>query len=176
MCGCGQRTALAVRSNRKRGDVRGEPVKFIRGHSLKLEEGQHGCRWKGGRYVCSLGYVMVRAPGHHREGGSGYVMEHILVAERILGRPIPEKHPVHHVDENRANNEPTNLVICESKAYHNLLHARMRALTATGNASAVICARCGRYDEPSVMRFRQKRWSRVAMHLDLNLCHSRGAA
>lgn len=33
MCGCGQRTSLAPYNNRRLGYVKGQPVKFIRGHS-----------------------------------------------------------------------------------------------------------------------------------------------
>lgn len=37
LCGCGQRTPLAIRSNPSRGDVIGEPVKYIRGHAMTVK-------------------------------------------------------------------------------------------------------------------------------------------
>lgn len=39
---------------------------------------------------------------------------HILVAEKALGRTLPKGAEVHHVNEDRADNRNTNLVICEN--------------------------------------------------------------
>lgn len=33
MCGCGRKTTLAAANDRKRGNVKGQPTRFIRGHS-----------------------------------------------------------------------------------------------------------------------------------------------
>lgn len=71
---------------------------------------------------------------------------HVRVAEAALGKPLPNGAVIHHVDENRANNEPTNLVICPDRAYHNMLHARMRAFAATGNPDDRKCQYCKQYD------------------------------
>ncbi len=38
-------------------------------------------------------------------------------AERALGHPLKPSQPIHH-------HSPTQLVICESQAYHKLLHKR----------------------------------------------------
>jgi len=101
--------------------------------------------WRGGRSVTS-GYVQVRMPEHERANRTtGYVLEHVLIAERALGHPLPPKAEVHHVDEDRTNNSPTNLVICEDHAYHFLLHRRARALAACGNANALRCGYCHSY-------------------------------
>lgn len=58
--------------------------------------------------------------------GSGKQYEHILIAEKALGRPLPPGAEVHHWDKDRWNNTPTNLVICPDHAYHMLIHKRMR--------------------------------------------------
>jgi hypothetical protein len=98
------------------------------------------------------------------EHGSGGVrkLQHILVAERALGRPLPRRARVHHVDENRTNNEPTNLVICPDEAYHRLLHQRMRALAACGHAHWRSCSYCGRYSPPEDLYIRgtKQAWHR----------------
>jgi hypothetical protein len=74
--------------------------------------------------------------------------EHIVIAERVLGKPLPAGAEVHHVDEDRANNANGNLVICQDKAYHKLLHIRTAALDACGNANWRRCHVCKRYDAP----------------------------
>lgn len=90
----------------------------------------------------SSGYWLVRLPAHPR-ANNGYVLEHILIAEKALGRYINEPHQVHHVDGNRSNNANSNLVICEDQSYHLLLHRRQRVLEAGGTPGAdKICSGC----------------------------------
>lgn len=54
------------------------------------------------------GYLYVRAEEHPRATKSGYVLEHILVMEKKLGRLLTEGENVHHIngikDDNRAEN------------------------------------------------------------------------
>lgn len=92
-------------------------------------------------------YMLVRAPGHPRAKNNGYVLEHVLLAERALGRHLPEEHPVHHVNEDGTDNHRGNLVICQDHAYHFLLHRRAKALRECGNPSFRLCTFCQRYDD-----------------------------
>ena len=80
------------------------------------------------------------------------VREHVEVAERAIGRKLPLGAIVHHHDENTSNNVPSNLVICPDIAYHKLLHRRMRALAASGDANNRICSFCKRWDSPLNLR------------------------
>lgn len=73
-------------------------------------------------------------------------LEHIKIAETTLGRKLPKGTVVHHVDENRLNNMPDNLVIC-SRSYHMTIHARMRARDACGNPNWKACQFCGKFDD-----------------------------
>lgn len=91
----------------------------------------------GDWYVDAYGYKIV----------SG-VREHVYVAEKVLGKPLPAGAIVHHVNGSVSDNANANLVICPSRAYHNLIHARERALDACGNASWLLCPFCGKYDAP----------------------------
>ena len=77
---------------------------------------------------------------------NGTVYEHVLIAQTALGgRSLPNGAEVHHVDGNQRNNTRRNLVICQSKAYHKLLHVRARVLAAGGDPNtSKICGKCGR--------------------------------
>jgi hypothetical protein len=103
----------------------------------------------------STAYRFVR--GHYQrtvERTVGYKQEtwvngkprelHAIIAERVLGRPLPKGTQVHHVDGNKLNNATSNLVICQDAAYHQLLHYRLRVLRAGGNPNGDrICRICG---------------------------------
>jgi hypothetical protein len=64
----------------------------------------------------------------------------------VLGRDLPAGVVIHHVDGNIKNNAKSNLVICEDDSYHKLLHARLRALQATGDPKKRQCAYCKEWD------------------------------
>ena len=147
-CGCGNPTRLASDTHKERGQHKGEPSRFLPGHNARGHFGSDNNNWKGGRFISKEGYVLVRVPGHSRTGPNDYVFEHILVAEKILGKPLPPGAVIHHIDENRANNNPPNLIICEGRAYHALLHKRMAALKACGHAGWIWCRFCRTYDTP----------------------------
>jgi hypothetical protein len=66
--------------------------------------------WKGGTYIePNKGYRMIRMPDHPRARANGYVAEHLLVMEKVLGRPVVPPEEVHHINRNRADNRPENL-------------------------------------------------------------------
>lgn len=153
-CGCGEPAPLATQNNAASGYVKGQPFRFIRGHHTR---GERSKTWNGGRTM-SRGYVLVLVPDHPRCNRDGYVMEHLLVAARALGRPLPDDVEVHHVNEGKADNRNQNLVICQDHAYHMLLHRRAKAYRATGNPNSRKCVYC-------------KRWG-----LDLSINKSGGAA
>ncbi|KKK88749.1 hypothetical protein LCGC14_2740000 [marine sediment metagenome] len=147
-CGCGQRTAIPTKSNPSNGRVRGRPMRFVRGHHLRC--GQRHPRWNGGRQHHN-GYVLVLAPDHPHANHKGYVREHILLAVQALGRPLPPRAVVHHVDGNSFRNTNDNLVLCENQAYHMLLEYRTKAYCACGNAKAMKCTFCKKWDRPEKM-------------------------
>jgi hypothetical protein len=64
------------------------------------------------------------------------IAEHRYVMAHLLGRPLTSKEIVHHKDENKRNNEPSNLEIVLKKD-HAKLHAKGRTMTD------IICSGCG---------------------------------
>lgn len=96
----------------------------------------------------SRGYIKVYMPRHPTAFKDGYVFQHTLIAEKALGHFLPKKACIHHVNENRADNRSANLVICEDRAYHNLLHRRAYALQACGDANSRHCWVCDQWFSP----------------------------
>lgn len=90
----------------------------------------------------------VDSDGYHRIGQR---CTHVLIAEKALGKPLPEGAEIHHFDGDRLNNSSDNLVICPDSAYHKLLHKRQRALEACGHADWLRCNICKEYSPPKTL-------------------------
>ena len=113
------------------------------------QNGESNPNWRGGAHISWHGYKMIHQPDHPRANSGGYVFEQVLVAERILGKPLPSKSVVHHTIQTfngRKNNKA--LVICQDQSYHQLLHQRSEALTISGHASWRRCSICKQFDAP----------------------------
>lgn len=148
-CGCGGKTKIASKTSVRDGTKRGEPHRYIYGHNFKCT-GVDSQNWKGGRTVHTLGYVLLMQPQHPKATRQGYVFEHVLVCEKAMGKPLPPGAVVHHHNRDRADNKTRgNLVVCQDRAYHLLLHQRMDALEACGHAEWRMCNYCHQYDDPS---------------------------
>lgn len=75
------------------------------------------------------GYVIVEYPEHPKafDTGTGFfgVYEHTLIAEEfVLDRSLKEGEVVHHLDKNRTNNSPDNLLVLSNPS-HGKLHSWM---------------------------------------------------
>lgn len=70
-------------------------------------------KWYKKRYV----------PNHPHSMSCGCVYEHRLIMEKQIGRYLEKHEHVHHKDEDRANNDPSNLELCSSPYIHYQQHA-----------------------------------------------------
>ena len=145
-CGCGKKTKIAKQNLTKYCWIKGQPKRFINHHNAKFiphPSGEKASHWKGGKRFI-MGYLQIHMPKHPRASIQGYVMEHILISEKILNKFLPQKAVIHH----HPKNPSLQLVICENQGYHLLLHRRQIALRACGHANWRKCQFCKQYDDP----------------------------
>lgn len=99
--------------------------------------------YKGGDTTIHGGYVHEQCPSHPRANVWGFVTQHRLVAEDMLGRALVQhqtdpklRECVHHKNEDRTDNRKENLEVMTVSAHHrhhaNVLNQRREAsLTET---------------------------------------------
>ena len=129
------------------------PVKargFCNKHYKKVVA--HGDALYGYEEKSAKGSGSIRQGGYHRRSIDGKEkLQHVLIAEKAIGKLLPKGTYVHHADGNPLNNSNNNLVVCPNQSYHKLLHQRQDAMTATGHADWRTCNRCHKYDDPKNM-------------------------
>lgn len=99
--------------------------------------------WKGGRTIATNGYVLVKAPTHPRADSRGYVLEHIIVAERKIGRALLPGEEVHHENACRTDNRPENLIVKASRSDHALAHRKRDDLRLPDEPNPLVACLCG---------------------------------
>ena len=70
------------------------------------------------------GYWHVRAPHHPMAQRSGKARLHRLVAAEAAGRLLDPDEVVHHINEDKLDNQPENLLVCPDNGEHRRLHRR----------------------------------------------------
>lgn len=87
-------------------------------YKIKTEFGGHKKKRKDG-------YISVYNPTHPNSSKSGYIMEHILVMEKHIGRYLKENEIVHHINKKRDDNRIENLKLMTFKE-HAAFHMKER--------------------------------------------------
>jgi len=101
-------------------------IKFSEDHKKKIgiaNRGKNHGSWKGGKYIDKGGYIFIRMtehpfPNHPR----GYVFEHRLVIEKVIGRYLLRKEVGHHINGIRDDNRPENLMLFINGSAHQRFH------------------------------------------------------
>ena len=70
-----------------------------------------------GYVITAKGYKALYLPSHPRAMKTGYLLEHRLVAEGIVGRPLKTTEVVHHLNGDRMDNRPENLEILDRRVH-----------------------------------------------------------
>ena len=111
--------------------------RFMKNHNIKArvaakrdQRGEKNSSWKGGKRISEQGYVEIYLPNHPKAKPNGYVREHMLIAEQMLGRSLKyfgikddRTEVVHHINGIKTDNRPENLLVLGINEHHKLHNA-----------------------------------------------------
>lgn len=142
-CGCGEIISRWIDYSGKGFDSLIKERKFVHGHNrpwqgkhiypsmreaisrtLKGKRREKSRRWNGGITV-QYGYSYELCRDHPSKRSNNYVAQHRLVMEKIIGRKLKRTEVVHHIDYDRSNNHPSNLILFDSQSEHSRHHQRL---------------------------------------------------
>jgi len=107
----------------------------IKVHRTGPRSGSGHPDWKGGVRIVK-GYRYIYSPDHPKRGCNKTVAEHRLVMEKKLNRLLETGEIVHHIDGNKQNNSPDNLILTKRGVHEKEYHSGPRK-------KRVLC-HCGR--------------------------------
>lgn len=86
------------------------------------QQGKGAPNWNGGKRINSNGYVEIYYPNHPNANKRKTVYEHQLIAEKKIGRFLRKGEVVHHIDMDKSNNNPNNLIVMTNQEHVKLHH------------------------------------------------------
>ncbi len=84
--------------------------------------------WNIKKVVSKGDYYYAIVPEHPNKTKNNYVLLHRIVMENHLGRVLNKTEIVHHIDENKKNNDISNLKVMTASE-HAILHAKEKGQT-----------------------------------------------
>jgi len=104
-CGCGERTPLATRTNRRRGLVKGRPTRYLPTHQCRQSGVDYLVDPETGCWVWQL--ALSKGYGYARRGNR-FQVAHRWYYEQVNG-PVPAGLELDHLCRNRACVNPDHL-------------------------------------------------------------------
>ena len=125
-CDCGVVKSI-YKSNVKHGKTKSCGCLNRRLSSERMR-GENNCQYRSGEGI-SKGYRYIMAPDHPCKNTNGRVAEHRLIMENHIGRYLEPCEVVHHIDNDRLNNNIENLLLLPGTSEHTKLHNAARRAT-----------------------------------------------
>jgi len=101
-------------------------ISWNKGKKLPQLSREKHPNWQGGKpFKTKVGYVKVYIFGHPK-ATNNRICEHIIVAEKKLGRYLEAGEMVHHLNGIKYDNRIENLVICKSDKEHLNYHRKYK--------------------------------------------------
>lgn len=79
------------------------------------KEGRKPNNYLSGRIQLKSGYVLLRVDDYPNVNIKGYVLEHVYIMSKYIGRPLTKQETVHHKNGIRNDNRLENLELWASK-------------------------------------------------------------
>ncbi len=111
------------------------------------------------------GYILEWVGYDYPGSKSGRVLQHRLIMERHLGRPLKDNEEVHHINEIKTDNRIENLQIVDAPIHQRKYH-KDRPILQPKPKTTIHCAECGKPRElaPWQVRRGEKYCSRECQH------------
>jgi hypothetical protein len=105
-----------------KGIRRSPTTEFKKGHPQG--KGKDNPAWKGGKTIDANGYVLVKVPDHPFANHQGYIFEHRLIMEKMIGRHLDLEEVIHHINNIPDDNREENLRLFSNNSEHISFHEK----------------------------------------------------